>query len=121
MNNINIPTTRSLAAMYTGEDVYREQVYPGAVLCRVAKGHIRVGTFQYFLAKKDFKSLKILADYFIDRNLAHLKNDNDKYHKFFISVVNDQVKLVALWMKVGFIHGVLNTDNSSISCETIDY
>ena len=121
MNNINIPTTRSLAAMYTGEDVYREQVYPGAVLCRVAKGHIRVGTFQYFLAKKDFKSLKILADYFIDRNLAHLKNDNDKYHKFFISVVNDQVKLVALWMKVGFIHGVMNTDNTSISCETIDY
>ena len=121
MNKINIPSTRSLSAILTNENIYREQVYPGAILCRVARSHIRVGTFQYFHSKKDVKSLKILADYFIDRNLAHLKDDSDKYYNFFKSVVNDQVKLVTLWMKAGFIHGVMNTDNTSISCETIDY
>ncbi len=121
MHNINIPTTRSLSAVLTGDSVYREDVYPGAVLCRVAKSHIRVGTFQYFLAKKDFKSLKILADYFINRNLPQLMKTDHKYLNFFKEIVKGQISLVTKWMKVGFIHGVMNTDNTSITCETIDY
>ena len=121
MHNIDIPTTRSLSAILTGDSVYREDVYPGAVLCRVAKSHIRVGTFQYFLHKKDFKSLKILADYFINRNLPQLIKTDNKYLNFFKEVVKGQISLVTKWMKAGFIHGVMNTDNTSITCETIDY
>ncbi len=121
MHKIGIPTTRSLSAILTGENVYREEIYPGAVLCRVAKSHIRVGTFQYFYSKKDKSSLKLLADYFIERNLPFIENDNKKYLNFFTHVVENQIKLITSWMKVGFIHGVMNTDNTSISCETIDY
>ena len=121
MHNIKIPTTRSLSAVLTGDSVTREDVYPGAVLCRVSKSHIRVGTFQYFLAKKDFKSLKILADYFISRNSPELEKTDNKYLNFFKGVVQGQIGLVTKWMKVGFIHGVMNTDNTSISSETIDY
>jgi len=121
MHNINISTTRSLSAILTGDNVYREEIYPGAVLCRVAKSHIRVGTFQYFLAKKDIKSLKVLADYFIKRNLPDLEKKDNKYFNFFKIVVDGHISLVTKWMKVGFIHGVMNTDNTSIACETIDY
>ena len=121
MNNINIPTTRSLSAILTGDNVYREETYPGAVLCRVAKSHIRVGTFQYFYSRKDTKSLKILADYFIKHHFPSLEKNENKYFEFFKNVVDGQINLVTSWMKVGFIHGVMNTDNTSISCETIDY
>ena len=121
MNNINIPTTRSLSAILTGDNVYREETYPGAVLCRVARSHIRVGTFQYFYSREDTKSLKILADYFIKNHFPNLKKKENKYFELFKNVVDGQIDLVAKWMKVGFIHGVMNTDNTSISCETIDY
>ncbi len=121
MNNINIPTTRSLSAITTGDNVYREETYPGAVLCRVARSHIRVGTFQYFYSREDTKSLKILADYFIKNHFPNLEKKENKYFELFKNVVDGQIDLVAKWMKVGFIHGVMNTDNTSISCETIDY
>ena len=121
MNNINIPTTRSLSAILTGDHVYREETYPGAVLCRVARSHIRVGTFQYFYSREDTKSLKILADYFIKNHFPNLEKKENKYFELFKNVVDGQIDLVAKWMKVGFIHGVMNTDNTSISCETIDY
>ncbi len=121
MNNINIPTTRSLSAVLTGDNVYREETYPGAVLCRVARSHIRVGTFQYFYSRKDTKSLKILADYFIEYHFPNLEKNKNKYFELFKNVVDGQINLVTSWMKVGFIHGVMNTDNTSISCETIDY
>ena len=121
MNNINIPTTRSLSAILTGDNVYREETYPGAVLCRVARSHIRVGTFQYFYSREDTKSLKILADYFIKNHFPNLEKKENKYFELFKKVVEGQINLVANWMKVGFIHGVMNTDNTSISCETIDY
>ena len=121
MNKINIPTTRSLSAITTGDKVFREETYPGAVLCRVARSHIRVGTFQYFYSRKDTKSLKILADYFIKYHFPNLENKENKYFELFKKVVEGQINLVANWMKVGFIHGVMNTDNTSISCETIDY
>ena len=121
MNNINIPTTRSLSAILTGDNVYREETYPGAVLCRVARSHIRVGTFQYFYSREDTKSLKILADYFIKNHFPNLEKKENKYFELFKKVVDGQINLVANWMKVGFIHGVMNTDNTSISCETIDY
>ncbi|MBF96168.1 MAG: hypothetical protein CMJ13_02940 [Pelagibacterales bacterium] len=121
MNNINIPTTRSLSAILTGDNVYREKTYPGAILCRVARSHIRVGTFQYFYSREDTKSLKILADYFIKNHFPNLEKKENKYFELFKNVVDGQIDLVAKWMKVGFIHGVMNTDNTSISCETIDY
>jgi len=121
MNNINIPTTRSLSAILTGDNVYREETYPGAVLCRVARSHIRVGTFQYFYSREDTKSLKILADYFIKNHFPNLEKKENKYFELFKNVLDGQIDLVAKWMKVGFIHGVMNTDNTSISCETIDY
>ena len=103
MHNINIPTTRSLSAVLTGDNVYREETYPGAVLCRVARSHIRVGTFQYFYSRKDTKSLKILADYFIEHHFPNLEKNENKYFELFKNVVDGQINLVTSWMKVGFI------------------
>ena len=117
MNALAIPTTRALAAVTTGEPVYREGALPGAILTRVAASHLRVGTFQVFAARGDVKSLQHLTDYAIDRHYPDAKGPMG-----LLSAVRDaQADLVARWMSVGFIHGVMNTDNCAISGETIDY
>ena len=121
MNALSIPTTRALSIIKTGESIVREEVYPGAILTRVASSHVRVGTFQYFAARKDKKSLKILADYVLDRHYPECSKSEHKYIKFLQAVALKQAFLVAKWMSVGFIHGVMNTDNTSITGETIDY
>jgi len=121
MNKLNIPTTRALSAISTGEHIYREQEFPGAILTRVAHSHIRVGTFQYFSARQDIKSLKILADYVIERHYPHCQDGKNSYINLFKEIVKRQAILISKWMSVGFIHGVMNTDNTSIYGETIDY
>jgi uncharacterized protein YdiU (UPF0061 family) len=123
MHALGIPTTRALAAVATGEPVYRDRRLPGAVLTRVAAGHLRVGTFQFFAARGDLEKLRKLADYAIDRHDPDLlsKSGPERYLAFLRAVVARQASLVARWMHVGFIHGVMNTDNMAISGETIDY
>ena len=121
MHNLNISTTRSLAVVKTGEKVIREKPLPGAILTRVASSHIRVGTFQYIAARKRKDELEILLDYVINRHYPKLKNSDNKAIDLLTSVLDKQVDLVIDWMRVGFIHGVMNTDNMSISGETIDY
>lgn len=118
---LHIPTTRSLAAVITGEHVLRETALPGAVLTRVASSHIRVGTFQYFAARRDTEALRRLADHVIARHYPELSGTERPYHALLAGVVARQANLVARWLLVGFIHGVMNTDNSSVSGETIDY
>jgi uncharacterized protein YdiU (UPF0061 family) len=121
MNAMGVPTTRSLAAVSTGEQVLRETVLPGAVLTRVASSHLRVGTFQYFAARQDVEGVRILANYAIGRHYPEVAAAARPYRAFLDSVVARQARLVAQWMLLGFIHGVMNTDNTSISGETIDY
>ncbi|MBK1720716.1 protein adenylyltransferase SelO [Thiocystis violacea] len=121
MHAFAIPTTRALAAVTTGEQVYRDAAMPGAVLTRVARSHVRIGTFEYFLARKDSDALKRLADYVIDRHYPEATRDERPYRALLESVVQRQARLVAQWLGVGFIHGVMNTDNMSIAGETIDY
>ncbi|MEM9587528.1 MAG: YdiU family protein [Planctomycetota bacterium] len=121
MHALGIPTTRSLAVVATGEPVYREVPLPGAVLTRVAASHLRVGTFQYVAAQRDDHHLKVLADYAIDRHYPDLVEQPNRYVALLRSVVERQAELVAQWMLVGFVHGVMNTDNVSIAGETIDY
>ncbi len=121
MYALGIPTTRALAAISTGEQVYRSEELPGGVFTRVAKAHIRVGTFEYFFRRGDEKNLKILADYTIKRLEPELENVENKYFEFFKCVARKQIDLVCRWMGIGFIHGVMNTDNTSIAGETIDY
>ena len=121
MHNLNIPTTRSLAVTKTGEDIVREENLSGAILTRVASSHVRVGTFQYIAARNDKDELKILLDYVIKRHFPIIEESKDKAIKFLKNVLQKQVELVVNWMRVGFIHGVMNTDNMSISGETIDY
>ena len=118
---LGIPTTRSLAAVITGESVMRETVLPGAVLTRVAASHIRVGTFQYFAARGDTEAVRRLADHVIARHYPHLAGAERPYHALLEAVIARQAELVARWLHIGFIHGVMNTDNTSISGETIDY
>ncbi len=118
---LGIPTTRSLAAVITGESVMRETVLPGAVLTRVASSHIRVGTFQFFAARQDTDAVKRLADHVVARHYPHLADHARRYHALLEAVIARQADLVARWLHVGFIHGVMNTDNTSISGETIDY
>jgi uncharacterized protein YdiU (UPF0061 family) len=120
MARLGIPTTRSLAAVTTGEPVFRETTLPGAVLTRVASSHIRVGTFQFFAARGDVEALRLLADHVIARHCPDALGE-DRYRQLFDRVVGRQAELVARWMLVGFIHGVMNTDNCSIAGETIDY
>ena len=120
MHALNIPTTRSLAVTATGENVMREEVLPGAILTRIAKSHIRVGTFQFVSTLNDVNKLKILADYTIDRHYSECKEEANPYLAFLNAVISRQAILVSQWMHVGFIHGVMNTDNMSISGETID-
>ncbi len=121
MAELGIPTTRSLAAVATGEPVIRETVLPGAVLTRVANSHIRVGTFQFFAARGDGEALRLLADHVIARHYPDARHEANPYRALFESVIARQAELVARWMLVGFIHGVMNTDNCSIAGETIDY
>ncbi|MFZ4410614.1 MAG: protein adenylyltransferase SelO [Paracraurococcus sp.] len=118
---LGVPTTRSLAAVTTGEPVYRETPLPGAVLTRIAASHLRVGTFQYFAARKDVEALRLLADYAIARHYPAAAEAEHPTHAFLGAVVEAQARLVAQWMLIGFIHGVMNTDNCTISGETIDY
>lgn len=118
---LNIPTTRSLAVVKTGEPVYRETVLEGAILTRVAVSHIRVGTFQYAAKYGQTEDLRKLADYTIARHYPELQQHKTPYLAFFEKVVQQQASLVAKWQLVGFIHGVMNTDNVTISGETIDY
>ena len=121
MAALGIPTTRSLAATITGESVMRETVLPGAVLTRVASSHIRVGTFQYFAARGDTEGVRRLADHAIERHYPKAAGAEHPYHALLEGVIARQAELVARWLLVGFIHGVMNTDNTSISGETIDY
>jgi len=121
INSLKIPTTRSLAVVKTGEDVIRETSLPGAILTRVASSHIRIGTFQYIAARKKKYELKVLLDYVINRHYPNLKNSQNKAIELLNIVLEKQIDLVVNWMRVGFIHGVMNTDNVSISGETIDY
>lgn len=121
MHALGIPTTRALAAVTTGEEVYRETALPGAVLTRVASSHLRVGTFQYFAARGETDKVTQLADYAINRHFPNLVTSENKYLEFLKAVIRKQSELIAKWMSVGFIHGVMNTDNTTISGETIDY
>ena len=121
MAALGVPTTRALAAVLTGEEVMRETMLPGAVLTRVAASHLRVGTFQYFAARNDVEGLRTLADYAIARHYPEAASAERPYRAFLDGVVARQASLVAQWMLLGFVHGVMNTDNTSISGETIDY
>jgi uncharacterized protein YdiU (UPF0061 family) len=121
MHGLGIPTTRSLAVIKTGEPVVRETVRQGAILVRVAASHIRVGTFEYLAARRDHASLKSLADYAIERHYPQLADSADRYREFLRAVIDRQAALIARWQLVGFVHGVMNTDNMAISGETIDY
>jgi serine/tyrosine/threonine adenylyltransferase len=121
MTAMGVPSTRALAAVTTGQQVVRETLLPGAVLMRVAASHLRVGTFQYFAARGDTEGLRILADYAIARHYPEAANTAQPYRALLDGVVARQARLVAQWLLLGFIHGVMNTDNMSISGETIDY
>ncbi|ETT86171.1 YdiU family protein [Viridibacillus sp. FSL R5-0477] len=121
MHAFEIPTTRSLAVVTTGEPVLRETELPGAVLTRVAASHIRVGTFQYAANFGTIEELQTLADYTIERHFPNIEANEDKYLSLLQEVIEHQAKLIAKWQLVGFIHGVMNTDNMSISGETIDF
>jgi len=121
INSLKIPTTRSLAVIKTGEKVIRENLLPGAILTRVASSHIRVGTFQYIAVKQNINDLKILMNYTIDRHYPEIKSSKNKALDLLNLVMEKQCQLVVNWMRVGFIHGVMNTDNMAISGETIDY
>ena len=121
MAALGIPTTRSLAAVVTGENVMRETPLPGAVLTRVASSHIRVGTFQYFAARGDTEGVRRLADHVIERHYPEAASADRPYYALLQGVIGRQAELIARWLLVGFIHGVMNTDNTSISGETIDY
>jgi uncharacterized protein YdiU (UPF0061 family) len=121
MYALNIPTTRSLAVVSTGESIMRSSLMKGAILTRVASSHIRVGTFEYASKMLDSEALKNLADYTIKRHYPELTNQENPYLSFLKAVISQQAKLIASWMHVGFIHGVMNTDNMTISGETIDY
>jgi len=118
---LGIPGTRTLAATLTGETVMRETVLPGAVLARVAQSHVRVGTFQYFAIRKDAEAVRELADYVIDRHYPELLESDNKYLALLEAIAMRQAMLIAQWMGVGFIHGVMNTDNMQVAGESIDF
>ncbi len=121
LHALGIATTRSLAVTTTGEAVYRETVVPGAILVRVAASHIRVGTFEYFAAREDGAGLKQLADYTLQRHYPTLVAAENPYQELLRGVIDRQAALIASWQHIGFVHGVMNTDNVSICGETIDY
>lgn len=121
MHALGVPTTRTLAAVTTGELVAREQPLPGAILTRIARSHIRIGTFEFFAARGETEAVTTLADYAIERHYPQLRSEARPYLAFLEAVIDAQARLVAHWMMIGFIHGVMNTDNMTISGETIDY
>jgi uncharacterized protein YdiU (UPF0061 family) len=121
MHALGIPTTRALAVVATGEPVFRQEALPGAVLTRIASSHIRVGTFQFFAAQGDPNPLRQLAGYVIDRHFPYSRETDNSIAALLRAVVRQQAKLVASWQLVGFIHGVMNTDNMLLSGETVDY
>ncbi|MGL5823607.1 MAG: protein adenylyltransferase SelO, partial [Nocardioides sp.] len=121
MHALGIPSTRALAAVGTGELVRRERAEPGAVITRVAAGHLRVGTFELVRSRGTVDQVRRLADYVISRHYPELAEEPERYRALLGAVVRGQAELVAAWMSVGFLHGVMNTDNVAISGETIDY
>ena len=127
MHALGVPTSRCLAVVTTGETVYREELHPGAVVTRVASSHLRVGTFQFFAARGNHEAVKKLADFAIARHFPSLDKDTkdsdkaERYTELLKRVIDRQIELIIQWMRVGFIHGVMNTDNTAISGETIDY
>jgi len=121
MHALNIPTTRSLAVVTNGEKVYRETGLPGAILTRIASSHIRVGTFEYAALQQDKGIIQTLVDYTIDRHYPWIKEEQNKTLSLLKAVIEKQADLITHWMRVGFIHGVMNTDNMTLSGETIDY
>lgn len=121
MYALNIPSSRSLAVITTGESVYREKLVTGAILTRVAASHIRVGSFEYLAAENDQLGIKKLADYVIERHFTPVKQSKSPYIDLLKAVIEKQATLIVDWMRVGFIHGVMNTDNMAVSGETIDY
>lgn len=121
MHALGVPTTRALAAVKTGERVIRGAYLPGAILTRVATSHVRVGTFEFLFGKRDYEGLRTLANYVIARHYSHAKDAENLFEALLRSVMERQAVLVAKWFSLGFIHGVLNTDNTAISGETIDY
>jgi serine/tyrosine/threonine adenylyltransferase len=121
MATLGVPTTRALAAVSTGENVLREGMIAGGILTRVAKSFVRVGTFQWLASRGDVVNLKVLADYVIDRHFLEAKESETPYRVLLDNVIERQAILVAHWMQLGFIHGVMNTDNTAVSGETIDY
>ncbi len=121
MQGLGIPTTRSLAVASTGESVYRDSALPGAVLTRIAASHIRVGTFEYVAATGNLEALRILADHTLHRHYAELTEAVEPHRALLEAVIDRQANLIARWMLVGFVHGVMNTDNMALSGETIDY
>jgi uncharacterized protein YdiU (UPF0061 family) len=118
MHTLGVPTTRALSAVNTNEKVFRQTPEPGGILTRVACSHIRIGTFEYYAIREDFEAIKILADYSIERHYPDCKND---YLKFIESIAKNWATMIGKWMSLGFIHGVMNTDNMAISGETIDF
>tara|TARA_B100001996_G_scaffold235783_1_gene182070 strand:+ start:1228 stop:2682 length:1455 start_codon:yes stop_codon:yes gene_type:complete len=121
MHAMNVPTTRALAAISTGDDVFRETALKGGILTRVSNSLIRVGTFEFFRARQDLENLRVLADFSIKRLYPEISDQKNKYLLLFDAVAEKQSILISKWMSIGFIHGVMNTDNFSISGETIDY
>jgi uncharacterized protein YdiU (UPF0061 family) len=121
MHALRIPTTRALAAVTTGESVQREELTAGAILTRVAASHVRVGTFEYFAARGDVAATRMLADYVIARHYPEVADNNEPYLALLSAVIGRQAALIAHWMLVGFVHGVMNTDNMAVSGETIDF
>lgn len=121
MHALDIPTTRALAAVATGDPVYREEPRPGAVLTRVARSHVRVGTYEYFAARRDTEALHLLSEYVIARHYPEARQSDKPFRTLLEGVIQRQAELIARWLAVGFIHGVMNTDNMSIAGETIDY
>jgi uncharacterized protein YdiU (UPF0061 family) len=121
MYQLGIPTTRALAAVTTGEEVARDQLVAGGILTRVAKGFVRVGTFEFFSSHKNLSAIRQLADYEIEHHYPDARQADNSYIALFSAIVDRQAQLIAAWMRIGFIHGVMNTDNMSIAGETIDY
>ena len=121
MAKLGVPTTRALAAVTTGEEVARQQLLPGGIITRIATSFVRVGTFQFFSARENVEAIKKLADLVIERNYPTAKSKDNPYMALLQSIVERQAALIAKWMQIGFIHGVMNTDNMSVAGETIDY
>lgn len=121
MAALGLPATRALAAVLTGEKVYREEVVPGAIFTRVASSHVRVGTFQFFAARSDVEGLRVLTDYVIARHYPEAAHAEKPVRSFLDAVIAAQANLIAQWLLIGFVHGVMNTDNMSVAGETIDF